>query len=80
MYHDLYGVINEIFLGVGLIDLPHAWIADPALSMYAVIAVDVWKTTPFMTLLILAALQLLPGKSTKRQGWTGSIRSRSSSR
>jgi trehalose/maltose transport system permease protein len=62
MYHDLYGVINEIFLGVGLIDRPHAWIADPALSMYAVIAVDVWKTTPFMTLLILAALQLLPGE------------------
>jgi len=62
MYHDLYGVINEIFLAVGLIDKPHAWIADPNLAMYAVIAVDVWKTTPFMTLLILAALQLLPGE------------------
>ena len=29
--------------------------------MYAVLIVDVWKTTPFMTLLILAALQMLPG-------------------
>ena len=28
--------------------------------MAAVIAVDVWKTTPFMALLILAGLQMLP--------------------
>jgi trehalose/maltose transport system permease protein len=62
MYHDLYGIINEIFLSIGLIDKPYAWIADPNLAMYAVIAVDVWKTTPFMTLLILAALQLLPNE------------------
>jgi trehalose/maltose transport system permease protein len=62
MYHDLYGIINEISLSIGLIDKPYAWIADPNLAMYAVIAVDVWKTTPFMTLLILAALQLLPGE------------------
>ena len=47
---------------LGLIDTPNAWTADPQLAMAAVIAVDVWKTTPFMTLLILAALQLLPGE------------------
>jgi trehalose/maltose transport system permease protein len=62
MFHDLYGVINEIFLSVGLIDKPYAWLANPNLAMSAVIAVDVWKTTPFMALLILAALQLLPGE------------------
>jgi len=62
MFHDLYGVINEIFLNLGLIDKPYAWLANPDLAMSAVIAVDVWKTTPFMALLILAALQLLPGE------------------
>jgi trehalose/maltose transport system permease protein len=62
MFHDLYGVINEIFLSVGLIDKPYAWLANPNLAMSTVIAVDVWKTTPFMALLILAALQLLPGE------------------
>jgi len=30
------------------------------LALAAVIAVDVWKTTPFMALLLLAALQMLP--------------------
>ncbi len=62
MYNDLYGVLNAIFLAVGLVDAPRAWTANPDLALYAVIAVDVWKTTPFMALLILAALQLLPGE------------------
>ncbi len=60
MLNDQYGVINEVLLSFGLISGRIAWTADPSLSMAAVIAVDVWKTTPFMTLLILAALQLIP--------------------
>jgi trehalose/maltose transport system permease protein len=62
MYNDLYGVLNAIFLRLHLIDVPRAWTADPSLALAAVIAVDVWKTTPFMALLILAALQLVPGE------------------
>jgi trehalose/maltose transport system permease protein len=60
MYNDLYGIVNVILLGLGLIDTPQAWTADPDLALAAVIVVDVWKTTPFMALLILAALQLIP--------------------
>jgi trehalose/maltose transport system permease protein len=60
MFNDVYGVVNEVMLTVGLISEPWAWLADPALSMAAVVAVDVWKTTPFMALLILAGLQMLP--------------------
>ena len=60
MLHDLYGVVNFLLLRIGLIDRPWAWLADPSLSMAAVIMVDVWKATPFMALLTLAALQALP--------------------
>lgn len=60
MFHDLYGVVNAILMGLGLIAEPRAWTADPDLAMPVVIAVDVWKSTPFMALLILAALQMLP--------------------
>lgn len=62
MLHDLYGVVNAMLLGLGLIARPWAWLADPTLSMMSIIAVDVWKATPFMALLILAALQVLPGE------------------
>ena len=60
MLHDLYGVVNAALLNLGLIDAPWAWLAEPKLAFAAVVAVDVWKATPFMTLLILAALQVLP--------------------
>lgn len=60
MYNDVYGVVNEVLLRLGLVAAPVAWIADPDYALAAVIAVDVWKATPFMTLLILAALQVLP--------------------
>lgn len=60
MLHDQYGVINEMLLTLGLIAQPLAWTADPGLALWSVIAVDVWKATPFMALLTLAALQLLP--------------------
>jgi trehalose/maltose transport system permease protein len=60
MYHDQYGVLNAILLAIGIIDAPISWLADPQLAMAAVIATDVWKTTPFMALLILAGLQTVP--------------------
>lgn len=62
MFNDFYGVINAMLLGAGFIDQPIAWTADPAYSLWAVVIADVWKTTPFMALLILAALQVLPGE------------------
>ena len=60
MLHDLYGVVNAVLLKLGLIASPLAWLAEPKLAFASVVAVDVWKATPFMTLLILAALQVLP--------------------
>jgi trehalose/maltose transport system permease protein len=61
MLHDQYGVINAVLLSLGIISQPWAWVADPSLALWSVVAVDVWKTTPFVALLILAALQLVPG-------------------
>jgi trehalose/maltose transport system permease protein len=62
MLHDQYGVINDVLMALGVISQPWAWVADPALALWSVVAVDVWKTTPFMALLILAALQLVPAQ------------------
>jgi trehalose/maltose transport system permease protein len=60
MLNDQFGIVNDALLKLGLISSPLAWTANPDLSMIAVIMVDVWKTTPFMALLILAGLQMLP--------------------
>ncbi|APE30222.1 ABC transporter permease [Halomonas aestuarii] len=60
MLNDQFGIINHLLMTLGLIDAPLAWTADASLSMWAVIMVDVWKTIPFVALLVLAALQMLP--------------------
>ena len=60
MLNDQYGVINHYLMQLGLISAPLAWTADPHLSLFTIVMVDVWKTTPFMSLLILAALQMVP--------------------
>jgi trehalose/maltose transport system permease protein len=60
MLHDQFGVINDILLRLHIIAAPVAWTANADTAMWAVVIVDVWKTTPFMALLILAALQMLP--------------------
>lgn len=48
------GVANRI-LGTNIL-----WTGDAWPARFAVIIADVWKTTPFMALLILAGLQMIP--------------------
>ncbi|MDR1334647.1 MAG: sugar ABC transporter permease [Holosporaceae bacterium] len=60
MLNDVYGIVNELLMKASIIDAPIPWIASNALSIFSIILVDVWKTTPYMALLLLAGLQSLP--------------------
>ncbi|HEY9130858.1 MAG TPA: sugar ABC transporter permease [Dyella sp.] len=60
MLNDQFGAINALLAWLGITHAHIAWTAEPSLALWSVVAVDVWKTTPFMALLILAALQTLP--------------------
>ncbi|WP_240722196.1 carbohydrate ABC transporter permease [Poseidonocella sp. HB161398] len=60
MLNDQFGILNDMLLRAGLISEKIAWTANADTAMAAVILVDVWKTTPFMALLCLAGLQMIP--------------------
>ena len=60
MLNDQFGLINKALINLGVISKGIAWTADPSLLLAVVICIDVWVTTPFMVLLILAGLQLIP--------------------
>jgi trehalose/maltose transport system permease protein len=60
MVNDIYGVVNIILTNLHIIPQKIAWLATPATALPVIIAVDVWKATPFMALLLLAGLQLIP--------------------
>lgn len=60
MLNDQFGIINDMLMMAGIIDERIAWTARADTAMFAVLVVDIWKTTPFMALLMLAGLQMIP--------------------
>jgi ABC-type sugar transport system permease subunit len=63
---DVHGVLNTV-LGVQIL-----WTSDLWASRWAIIIADTWKTTPFMALLILAGLQLIPEETYEAARMDGS--------
>ena len=60
MFQDQVGVVNYVANALGIISEPI--LSDDTLLLIGAILVDVWKTTPFMALLLLAGLQVIPGE------------------
>ena len=61
MFDDVYGVINDAGVRLHLLSHSRAWISEPSTALASVCAVDIWKTTPFVAMLLLAGLQVIPG-------------------
>lgn len=60
MFNDVYGFFNLFLQKAGLIKEPIIWLGSPSLAMFSLIAVTVWSRFPFVAILILAALQMIP--------------------
>ncbi|MGD2178348.1 MAG: sugar ABC transporter permease [Anaerolineae bacterium] len=58
MFDQTFGIIDFLTTGVGLPTIP--WLIHPFWARVAVVVVDVWQWTPFVTLLILAGLGTVP--------------------
>ncbi|MGM0576481.1 MAG: extracellular solute-binding protein [Myxococcota bacterium] len=57
LFESEAGLVNDLLLEVGALEEPFAWLGDPLGAWVPVILADVWKTTPFVALLLLAGLQ-----------------------
>ncbi len=57
IFNDQFGVVNDILRRLGLIQTGINWLGEPTLAMVALIFADIWKTTPFISILLLAGLQ-----------------------
>ena len=60
IYNDQYGLFNDILCRIGVIDSYKAWLSTADGSFMALVITDIWKTAPYMALLILAGLQMVP--------------------
>jgi trehalose/maltose transport system permease protein len=60
MLDDVFGVVNDAGTRLHILSHSQAWVSDPSTALASVCAVDIWKTTPFVALLLLAGLQVIP--------------------
>lgn len=57
LFDSQAGIANAALMEIGLLDRPLVWFVRAATAWVPVILADVWKTTPFVALLLLAGLQ-----------------------
>ena len=57
MFESESGIANALLAAVGMIDGPLVWFGHPQAAWVPVLLADIWKTTPFVALLLLAGLQ-----------------------
>jgi ABC-type sugar transport system permease subunit len=62
IYDGRYGVANDLLMRIGVIDAPIIFLVRPEVTIWAMVVAEIWKTTPFMALLLLAGLQLISGE------------------
>lgn len=60
MYDAQFGVINAALVGLGIVSRPVVWLGNTQTALWAVIAESIWKGTPFVAIMLLAALQAVP--------------------
>ncbi|POX47951.1 sugar ABC transporter permease [Streptomyces sp. Ru72] len=60
---DNFGLVNALLVRVGILDSPAdiGWLSDPNIVLASVSIPDIWLTTSFMTLVLFAGLQNIPG-------------------
>ena len=54
------GILNYILSGVGV--EPISWFGNPDLALWSIIFINVWQWTPFVALVLLAGLTMVPGE------------------
>lgn len=59
MFAESYGVINFLLQSWGVIDEPIKWVTGTTWAFWSVIISDVWKTSPYMALLLMSGLQTI---------------------
>ena len=60
MFHDLYGILNYVLMWINVLPKPLPWIAREGTAMFILILANVWRGTPLMITMFLAALQGIP--------------------
>jgi multiple sugar transport system permease protein len=62
LFNGQFGVINDILIRIGVLKSPIGFLSNPRLAMMSVIIANIWYGIPFFAIMLLAALQSIPGE------------------
>jgi multiple sugar transport system permease protein len=62
IYDSKIGALNGILFSLGIISEYRGWMSDPTSALLALVFADVWNVLPLAVILLLAALQKIPGE------------------
>jgi multiple sugar transport system permease protein len=60
IYHGSIGLLNYVFLKVGIISDVRPWLAQPSTALWAAVLVNIWRGSPFFMIMLLGGLQTIP--------------------
>lgn len=60
MFASKGGIINQLFLSLGLINQPMEWLLQPGLAMIAIVVANIWIGIPFNMMLLITGLTTIP--------------------
>jgi multiple sugar transport system permease protein len=61
IFNTDFGLANYLLRSAGILESNKNWLGEIGWALNVTVLVDVWKTTPFMALLIMAGLSTIPG-------------------
>lgn len=60
IFNDTLGIASDLPMRIGVVSQPIPWLGLPETAFASLVLADVWKTAPFVAILVLAALQSIP--------------------
>ena len=61
MFDSSFGLVNWLLVKAGIISAPVAWFSQPTSAFIVICVVMMWKGYPFVSVMLLAGLQAIPG-------------------
>lgn len=71
MFAEGYGIINQLLLRSGMAAASIPWLTNAKWSFLAIVIADTWKTSPYMSLMLLSGLQTIPVELYESSGIDG---------
>lgn len=59
IYNGVYGVLNGVLQSLHIVSTTQNWLGVPTSAVISLMVADIWKTTPFVVIILISGLQMI---------------------